>query len=112
MAALNKGKHIVDVIDGVRCTVVESGITEDRADFLKAILQHNGLEVKIGPAKKVSEEEVSKFVLGVTDIVFNPVIAIYERKLRSMDGKHVSPAFWNQQTTHIDNKYWRFRKPI
>ena len=37
--ALNKGKHLVEEIDGVRCTVVEKGITAERAQFLKNILE-------------------------------------------------------------------------
>jgi len=72
--SLNKGKHNVGEVDGVRCTIVETGITRERAAFLKELLQFNGYEVKI-------QEEVSDppavqktFTIGVTDIIFNPRI--------------------------------------
>ena len=32
--AINNAKHIVTEIDGVRCTIVETGITLDRVAFL------------------------------------------------------------------------------
>ncbi|MCK7460742.1 MAG: hypothetical protein MZU84_00975 [Sphingobacterium sp.] len=44
--ALNKGKHIVKEMDNVLCTVVESGISIDRTNFLKGLLEFNKFEVK------------------------------------------------------------------
>ena len=35
--ALNKGKHIVEEIDGVRCSLVEKGVSPTRTEFLKKI---------------------------------------------------------------------------
>ena len=45
--SLNKGKHIVGEVDGVRCTIVETGISLKSAGFLKELLEFNGFEVKI-----------------------------------------------------------------
>jgi hypothetical protein len=47
-------------------------------------------------------------MLGVTDIVFNPVIAVYQRSLKTKAGNKVTPAYWNQQTDVCDPNYWNF----
>ena len=102
--ALNKGKHLVEEIDGVRCTVVEKGITHERAQFLKTLLELNGLEVK--PAV---EADPATMKLGVTDILFNPVIDVYERRLKSPSGKKVTPAYWLQKSeneSEAEVNYW------
>lgn len=102
MSALNKGKHIVEEIDGSRCTIVEKGIDENRMNFLKELLEFNKYEVKVVPDKD------SKYNVGVTDIIFNPIIAIYEKMLHTPDGNVVTPALWNQYTTHPPKFYWKF----
>jgi len=102
--ALNKGKHLVEEIDGVRCTVVEKGITPERAEFLKKLLELNGYEVKTAV-----EADPVKIKLGVTDILFNPVIDVYERRLKSPSGKKVTPAYWLQESdkeTEAEVNYW------
>lgn len=102
--ALNKGKHLVEEIDGVRCTVVEKGITPERAEFLKKLLELNGYEVKT-----VEEADLVTLKLGVTDILFNPLIDVYERRLKSPSGKRVTPAYWLQESnkeTEAEVNYW------
>lgn len=99
---INKGKHVVQEIEGVRCTVVESGINTARTDFLKDILLYNKFDVKVAPDKTPDT-----FILGVTDIIFNPVIAIYERTLFSKEGKHITPEYWNQKCKEIHPYYWK-----
>ncbi|MFH0865980.1 MAG: hypothetical protein V1904_07280 [Bacteroidota bacterium] len=106
--ALNKAKHIISEIQGVRCTVVETGLNEERLSFLKSLLEHNKLEVKVAEEKK--ENAPVTYTIGVTDILFNPVLAIYERSLKSLDGYKVTPAFWNQDTTVFDPRYWLMRR--
>ena len=104
---LNFGKHKVDEINGVRCTIVEDNISQERLDFLKALLEFNSFEVQV--AEKTAEENAPKsFILGVTDIIFNPVIAVYQRKLKTQAGNKVTPAYWNQQTDICDPNYWNF----
>lgn len=105
--ALNKGKHLVEEMDGVRCTVVEKGITPERAQFLKKILELNGYEVKTA-----TEADPAKMKLGVTDILFNPVIDVYERRLISPSGKKVTPAYWLQESekeTEAEVNYWNYK---
>lgn len=104
--ALNKGKHNVGEVDGVRCTIVETGISRERADFLKELLSINGMDVKIQEEVKEPPAEQKTFTLGVTDIVFNPVIAVYQKRLLRKDGKKVTPAFWNQTGIEEDRPYW------
>jgi hypothetical protein len=107
MAGLTKGKHVVAEIDGVRCTIVESGINSSRMQFLKELLSANKLEVMVQEDKK-EDGDSSTYTLGVTDLVFNPVIAIYARKLYHPDGRIITAAYWNQYTDRLDNRYWRF----
>lgn len=104
---LNFGKHKVEEINGVRCTVVEDNISLERANYLKDLLEFNKFEVQL--AEKTVEENAPKtYILGVTDIVFNPVIAVYSRRLKTRSGNKVTPAYWNQQTDVCDPNYWNF----
>ena len=103
--ALNKGKHLVEEIDGVRCTVVEKGIAPERAEFLKKLLELNGYQVKTA-----ADTDPETIKLGVTDILFNAVIDVYERRLKSPSGKKVTPAFWLQESDEESEKevnYWK-----
>jgi len=105
---IDKLKHTITEIDGVRCSIVETGASEERVAFLKEILEHNGKEVKILEEKNDTIEKT--FTIGVTDILFNPVFAIYERTLKNTDGFKVTPAYWNRQTTIFDPCYWLIKK--
>lgn len=101
---LNKGKHLVEEIDGVRCTVVEKGISPERAQFLKNILELNGYQVKTS-----ADTDPATIKIAVTDILFNPIIDVYERRLKSPSGKKVTPAYWLQQSdkeTEEEVNYW------
>jgi len=104
-----KAKHIVEEINGTRCTVVEKGATAGRVDFLKKLLEFNRFEV-IVVAEALVEGSPDLFTIGVTDLVFNPVIAVYELSLKTPDGKKVSPAYWNQYSTDSVDEYWDFVK--
>jgi hypothetical protein len=103
---LNKGKHNVGEVDGVRCTIVETGIHQDRVDFLKDLLEFNGYEVKVQEDIADPPTNPKRYTLGVTDIVFNPVIAVYQKSLRKKDGKKVTPSFWNQWGKEDHIPYW------
>ena len=109
MSGLTKGKHVVAEIGGVRCTVVETGISEAMMLFIKDILTSNKLEVKVEEEKREDATLPVTYKIGVTDIQFNPVIAIYAKKLHLPNGLVISPAYWNQQSDHNDPRYYRFR---
>lgn len=103
---LNKGKHTVQEIEGLRCTVVETGLTPERAQFLKSLLAFNGFEVKLEPEKAKDGTALETLVLGVTDLLFNPVIAVYGHRLRRPDGGEVTQAYWNQWEADTALPYW------
>jgi uncharacterized UPF0146 family protein len=99
-------KHTVEEINGIPCTVVEKGITAKRSAFLKDLLELNKLEVVVAEVPAKEEGAPSSYTLGVTDIVFNPTIAVYEMALKTRDGKSVSPDYWEQKTSEIKDEYW------
>jgi hypothetical protein len=110
--AINNAKHIVNEIDGVRCTIIETGVTLDRVAFLRELLEFNNLEVKEMQEPSETPGNEAKYTLGVTDLVFNPVFSIYECKLRLRNGKYVTPGYWKQECTECDTRYWIKRKSV
>ena len=105
-----KGKHIEKEINEKRCRVVEQGASKERAEFLKKLLEHNGYEVEYQLEVKKEEDAPDTYMVGVTDIVFNPVIAVYNRALRTFDNKHVTADYWNQKTDEAEPNYWDLTK--
>ena len=104
--ALTKGKHTVIEIEGIRCSIVETGLTQERADFLKGTLLDNGFEVKMEKEKAKDGSALETSVLGVTDILFNPAIQLYGLKLKREDGKVITLQYWNQWPVDPDLPYW------
>lgn len=104
------GKHLFGSIDEVRVTFVEKKISEDRAAFLKKLLEHNGFEVLLQEDKKVSEDDPQLFTVAVRDMVFNPTIWVYQRRLKTFDGRKVTPDYWHQRTEDTAPQYWRSPK--
>jgi hypothetical protein len=108
--AINNAKHIIGEIDGIRCTIVETGAALERSAFLIDLLSFNNLEVKeIQEVSEVPDEEL-KYTIGVTDLIFNPVFAIYERQLKTREGAFVTPGYWKQECIECDPRYWMRRK--
>jgi hypothetical protein len=104
--SLHKIKHNIIEIEGIRCIEVENNISPDRADFLTKLLSHNGYQVKVEPIE-------SNYTIGVTDLLFNPVIDVYKRRLKSLTGKKVTPSYWMQQSTsetEHEVNYWDTKK--
>lgn len=84
-----KAKHTVEEINGVRCSIVETGVNETRCQFLTNLLKKNNYEV-------LSEKAGEAYKIGVTDLLFNPVIDVYKRRLKTLDGRVVSHQYWFQ----------------
>lgn len=105
--ALLKGKHNIAEIEGVRCTVVETGCTAERAGFIKELLEFNRYEVKMEEEKAKDGMPTGTFMVGVSDIIFNPVVVLYQKRLFRPDGEVVTPAFWNQWEGLDHIPYWR-----
>ena len=129
--AINQN-HTFEDLDGVKCAIVEKGVTPERCKFLKQLLEHNGYTVVVvptpvakatpKPATVKSEEKITEpatseasteiFTLGVTDITFNSVNAIYGRQLHTQDGHVVTPAYWQQKeaVSHDEIPYYRVKR--
>jgi len=101
------GKHLFGSIEDQRVTFIEKKIEEGRKDFLKKLLEHNGFEVLIQEDKRKSEEDPQLYTVAVTDMVFNPTIWVFERKLKTFDGHKVTPDYWNQISEDTAPQYWR-----
>ena len=101
------GKHQFGSIEDTRVTFIEKGVTDERMSFLKALLEHNGLEVITAEDKRKSEDDPQLYTVAVTDMVFNPTIWVYHRKLKTFDGRKVTPGYWNQETEDTSPQYWR-----
>lgn len=109
MAAL-KGKHTVAGIEGVPCTVIESGASPERTAFLKELLSFNGYEVKAETEKAKDGSILNTFIIGITEITVNPTVVLYEKKLFRKDGEAVSPAYWYQWPDQWDIPYWQVQR--
>ncbi|OYU97404.1 MAG: hypothetical protein CFE21_03680 [Bacteroidetes bacterium B1(2017)] len=127
--------HTVEELAGQRCAIVEKNISLERANFLTGILSGNGYRVvcvEAAPAKPakaaaapaegeeagatatatVTAEPTAAtlFTLGVTDVLFNPINAVYGRLLRSSQGTKVTAAYWNQESTVSNDELPYFKK--
>ena len=124
--AINQN-HISEELNGVRCAIVEKNVSAERADFLKKLLQFNRYIVEIAaspppkvPAAPVQNEGETQtspiplspetFTVGVTDMMFNPINAIYGRLLHAQDGHVVTAAYWHQQETSSHDEIPYFEK--
>ena len=102
-----QGKHLFGSIGDTRVTFVEKKVDENRKNFLETLLKHNGFEVIVQEEKRKSEEEPQLYTIGVTDMVFNPTIYIFERKLKTFDGRKVTQDYWFQRTEATNPQYWK-----
>ncbi len=124
--AINQN-HLFEELEGVKCAIVEKNATKERADFLKEILEYNRYTVIIvaspppktvpvkpipvnAPAAGIIPEAVvaapvvtpvapvpETFTVGVTDVTFNPINAIFGRLLKAPGRHTVTLAYWQQK---------------
>ena len=105
--SIRSGKHIEKEMGDLMVRVVESAVPNmERIEFLKAILEHNGYEVHVEEDAKKNEEDPTTWTIGVSDLTFNPVLAVFGRRLRSLDGKRVNAAYWEQKNDDFNPNYW------
>ena len=139
MNRLSKEGHIVEELNGTRCSIVEKNVAPERAEFLKSLLEFNGYTVMIAqtpppPAKPAPKPPPpvmgpdgqplpvapplppppppaapNTFTVGVTNITFHTMLAVYERSLYTPKGKPVSIAYWNQEPNKPEQLYWERR---
>lgn len=120
--------HLLEELDGVKCIIVEKNLSPERVAFLKPLLEYNTLKVVVvpsppakvvAPTVPVAEGEVvavvapevqapETFTMGVTNMLFNPINAVFGRLLRTPDGHIVTPAFWHQKepVSHDEIPYY------
>ncbi len=103
------GKHQFGDIGDRRGTIVEKGVSAERMEFLKKLLEHNGFEVLVAEDRRKKEDDPVTYTVGVTDLIFNPTIWIYARKLRTPDGKIVTQSYWFQEADDTSPQYWKER---
>ncbi|HMO31834.1 MAG TPA: hypothetical protein PKE63_09250 [Lacibacter sp.] len=113
--AINKN-HEFEELNGVKCAVVEKNVKPERVAFLKDLLECNGFTVVVAaspppkttpPPKTPAEGEPAAqepaappppetYTVGVTEVAFNAINAVYGRLLRIRDGRVVTSAYWQQ----------------
>jgi hypothetical protein len=133
--AINKN-HEFEELAGVKCAIVERNASQQRVDFLKDLLEYNGYTVIVAapPVKPVTpvaavpapegalpttaivpEPEIpvapAVFTVGVTNVMFNPVNAVFGRLLKTKDGHVVSLAYWEQEETVSNDEIPYFDNP-
>lgn len=112
--AINKN-HEFEELNGVKCAIVEKNASQARVDFLKPLLEFNKytMVVTASPPPKatpaataatttaetpaVTPAAPTSFTIGVTDVTFNPINAIFGRLLKTPDGHVVTLAYWQQK---------------
>ena len=122
--AINKN-HEFEELNGVKCAIVEKNVSHQRTDFLNDLLKLNKYTVVIvaSPPAKVAPLPAgaanatvepappapATFTVGVTDVTFNPINAIFGRLLKTNDDHVVTLAYWQQKeaVAHDDIPYFQ-----
>lgn len=124
--AINKN-HEFEELNGVKCGIVEKNVKPDRVAFLKELLEYNGFTVvaipspppKAAPVTTPKEGEPvppppppvpETYTVGVSDITFNPINAIFGRLLHTNDGHVVTQAYWQQKETTSNDEIPYYEK--
>jgi len=102
-------KHTFGAINGTRVTFVEKGASKERMEFLKNLLEFNGFTVVTEEVPSKEEGGEATYTIGVTDMKFNPVFWIYDRRLRLPDGHYVTHKFWDTGEKDFKPQYWQDR---
>jgi hypothetical protein len=121
--ALNPN-HIFEDLGDVKCAIVEKSCSPERRDFLKQLLEFNKYTVVVVPsppakvvAKPLAEGETpvpvppapETFTVGVTDVTFSPINAVFNRELKIATGQVVTKEYWNQKETTIKTEEWYWK---
>jgi len=121
--AINKN-HEFEELNGIKCAIVEKNASQERVDFLKALLEFNNYTVVVvaspppkaaaapaaasttaaaegsePPAAPAPPPPPVTFTIGVTDVSFNPINAIFGRLLKTPNRHVVTLDYWQQKDT-------------
>ncbi len=109
--------HTFEDLNGIKCAIVEKNVSKDRVAFLQNLLEFNRFIVVVVPspppkaapappatpgAEPIKPTEpvapvIETFTVGVTDVMFNSINAIFGRLLHTKDGHIVTLAYWGQK---------------
>lgn len=124
--ALNS-THTFEDLGEIKCAIVEKNCSTERADFLKSLLEFNKYTVVVvpSPPAKVAAKPVvaegetpaetpapvapTSFTVGVTDVSFSPINALFNRELKIATGQVVTKEYWNQKETTIKTEEWYWK---
>lgn len=118
--------HSFEDLGEIKCAIVEKNCTEERVKFLKALLEFNGYTVVTvpSPPPKASKPAApaegepaetapplppSTFTVGVTDVSFSPINAVFNRELKTTSGKIVTKNYWKQRETEVKEGEWYWK---
>jgi hypothetical protein len=136
--AINKNHEFED-LDGIKCAIVEKNVSKERVDFLKKILEFNHYTVVVIPTpapKAVPPKPATAaasataattettpttqlpaappppetFTVGLTDVTFNPINAIFGRLLKTPGGHIITLAYWQQKEKEPHDEIPYFEK--
>jgi hypothetical protein len=125
--AINKN-HLFEDLDGIKCAIVETNVSAERAAFLKNLLEYNGYTVisvlqavPASPSAPPADTEANVtntppppalYKIGVTDVAYNTINAIFGRLLHTPDGRVVTMAYWLQKEpeSHDEIPYYDWKK--
>lgn len=114
--------HISEDLDCIKCAIVEKNVSAERVAFLKPLLEYNNLTVVVVPSPPVKvaaatteteivlEPVIETFTIGVTNMLFNSINAIYGRLLDTPDGHIVTMKYWQQLETVSNDEIPYFQK--
>lgn len=132
--AINKNHEFED-LGTAKCAIVEKNVSTERVAFLKKLLEFNKYEVVVveSPAPKAAPSAATPssaegetvtpipaaptpppapttFTVGVTDLTFNAINAIFGRQLKTEEGTIVSLAYWQQKEKVSNDEIPYFEK--
>ena len=120
--------HAFEDLGEIKCAIVEKNCTSERVVFLKQLLEFNKYTVVVAPSPPpkvavktaaVAEGELAPvteapvapttFTVGVTDVSFSPVNAVFNRELKIETGQVVTKDYWYQRETAIKTEEWYWK---
>ncbi|OFY86832.1 MAG: hypothetical protein A3F72_21340 [Bacteroidetes bacterium RIFCSPLOWO2_12_FULL_35_15] len=127
--ALN-ANYSFEELGEVKCSIIEKNCSAERVEFLKKLLEFNGFTVVVvnSPPPKTAAKPIvpagtdapvettppapviTTFTVGVTDLTFNPINGVYNRQLKTEDGKFVTPHYWKQIDKESQDEVWYWKK--
>jgi hypothetical protein len=130
--AINQN-HLFEELNGVKCAIVEKNVAPGRVGFLRRVLEYNRFTVVFVPSPPpktavgaapapvaVAGPDIAAapsapapaplppapetFTVGVTDVMFNAVNAVFGRLLKMPGGHIVTLAYWQQKENEPDDE--------